>query len=96
MANKKRRQPQRPPMVQVSPAGVFTCEACGQDTFFRIPSLDPENIETELLKRLMAQAGVSRPSDGVIYGFPEEVRCDHCRALYTPYEHPDELTEEDR
>ncbi len=80
-----------PPPVHVAPAGEFTCDDCGSNTFFSLVSYDPENVEPEVLEFLKQECGVTPGVDGLIYGFPDMVRCKRCQRRYRPYESPAEL-----
>jgi hypothetical protein len=76
------------PEVQLLPAFVFTCDACGRDTFVRgaVSENPDENEEAQkFFRELIAMTdGIEQADlwDGDMILMPKEVTCPFCNILY--------------
>jgi uncharacterized protein with PIN domain len=69
----------RPPLIELRPAHVWDCDACGRENFVRnvIPSFSDD--EEDEMRQLME---VSPDEDGLITMIPDQVKCPHCGAEF--------------
>lgn len=67
------------PVVEMRPAFVFTCEACGRDNF--MAGIVPE-MSQEDMSELREDYGIDEHQVGTFLMMPRKVQCQQCGVTY--------------